>query len=150
MTQPLIPSLWFHTQTGQLQTVIGYYQAIFAQEFTSETIIPLGETPSGNCEMCQVSFFQQPYSFLSTSKEHHPFNDALSLIINCKDQAEIDKYWDYFTHEGKPSQCGWCIDKFGLRWQIIPQNLGELMSNPGAGEVMMKQTKIVIDEYLRG
>jgi predicted 3-demethylubiquinone-9 3-methyltransferase (glyoxalase superfamily) len=68
-------------------------------------------------------------------------------MLNCNDQVEIDKHWNYFTKEGKESQCGWCMDKFGLRWQIIPKNMGDLMSKPNAGQVMMKQTKIIIAEY---
>jgi predicted 3-demethylubiquinone-9 3-methyltransferase (glyoxalase superfamily) len=84
---------------------------------------------------------------MSTAIEHHKFNDTFAIIINCNGQAEIDKYWDYFTKEGEESQCGWCMDKFGLRWQIIPANMGELMSKPNANAVMMKQTKIIIAEY---
>jgi predicted 3-demethylubiquinone-9 3-methyltransferase (glyoxalase superfamily) len=65
-------------------------------------------------------------------------------MINCTNQNEINRYWDYFTDEGEESQCGWCI----LRWQVIPENLNELMSKPNAAEIMMKQTKIVIADYL--
>ena len=74
---------------------------------------------------------------MSTEKEHHTFNDALSFTINCEDQKEIDKIWNYFTRDGKESQCGWCIDKFGLRWQVLPVNFGELVSKPNAWKVMM-------------
>jgi len=69
-------------------------------------------------------------------------------MIHCEDQTEIDKFWNYFTTEGKESMCGWCIDKFGLRWQVSPRKLGELMSKPNTGQVMMKQTKIIINEYI--
>jgi predicted 3-demethylubiquinone-9 3-methyltransferase (glyoxalase superfamily) len=84
---------------------------------------------------------------MTTAEVHHVFNDAFALIINCKNQDEIDKYWEYFTQEGQEVQCGWCNDKFGLRWQIIPANLGELMQKPNAWEVMMKQKKIIMAEY---
>ena len=70
-------------------------------------------------------------------------------MINCDGQNEIDKYWDYFTKEGNEVQCGWCIDKFGLRWQVLPKNLAELMSKPNAFKVMMGQKKIVIKDYLK-
>ena len=70
------------------------------------------------------------------------------MIINCIDQQEIDRYWNYFTACGEESQCGWCIDQFGLRWQVLPDNLPELMSGPNAFEVMMRQRKIIISEYL--
>ncbi|MCG8698362.1 MAG: VOC family protein [Bacteroidales bacterium] len=74
-------------------------------------------------------------------------NDSVSLIINCENQQEIDKPWNYFTSEGEESQCDWCNDKYGLRWQVLPRNIGELMSQPKAGEVMMGQKKIIIEEY---
>jgi predicted 3-demethylubiquinone-9 3-methyltransferase (glyoxalase superfamily) len=145
----IIPSLWFNTESGNISMVIDYYKNIFGSDFESGNIMPLGQTPSGNTEMCQVKIFGQTYSMMSTEKAHHPFNDALAFTINCDDQQEIDKYWNYFTEEGKEVQCGWCIDKLGLRWQVIPKNLGELMAKPNAWEVMMKQKKIVIEEYLK-
>lgn len=145
----IIPSLWFNTDSGNISIVIDYYKIIFESDFEAGQIMPLGQTPSGNTEMCQVSIFGQPYSLMSTEKAHHPFNDALAFTINCDDQHEIDKYWSYFTKEGKEVQCGWCIDKYGLRWQVIPKNMGELMSKPNAWQVMMKQKKIVIEEYLK-
>ncbi len=91
--------------------------------------------------------FGFPYLFMSTAIEHHKFNDSYAIMIHCENQDEIDKFWNYFTSEGKESQCGWCQDKFGLRWQIIPKNLSELMSKPNAWQVMSKQTKIIITEY---
>jgi predicted 3-demethylubiquinone-9 3-methyltransferase (glyoxalase superfamily) len=148
-TNKIIPSLWFNTDEGILINVIQYYKNIFGRNFEEGQIIPLGETPSGNTEMCEVKIFGQKYSFMCTEKEHHRFNDALAFTINCEDQNEIDKYWNYFIHEGQAVQCGWCIDKFGLRWQVLPENFGELMSKPNSWEVMMSQKKIVIDEYLK-
>ena len=145
----IIPSLWFSAEGGKISKVVEYYKNIFSNNFEEGNIMPLGETPSGNTEICEVKIFGQKYSLMSTEKEHHQFNDALAFTINCQDQQEIDKYWNYFTNDGQESQCGWCIDKFGLRWQVIPENFGELMSRPNAWEVMMKQKKIVIAEYLK-
>ena len=145
----IIPSLWFCTDKGKLSIVVAYYQNVFGSNFESGNIIPLGETPSGNAEMCEAILFRQKYSLMSTEKKHHAFNDAVSFTINCENQQEIDTYWDYFIQEGTASQCGWCMDKFGLRWQVVPHNLAELMSRPNAFDVMMKQQKIIIDEYLK-
>lgn len=145
----ITPTLWFHSPNGKMNKVTDYYKAIFEDNIEVATVFPLGETPSGNTEMCHIKLFGQVYSLMATAIEHHKFNDTFAIVINCKDQQEIDKYWNYFTKEGKESKCGWCIDKFGLRWQIIPENIGELMSKPDAGEVMMKQSKIVIEEYLK-
>ncbi|GAB3415996.1 VOC family protein [Niabella aquatica] len=145
--QKIVPNLWFTADGGTLANIITYYQNVFGQDFQSEEIIPLGNTPSGNTELCNVEIFGMKYVFMSTENEHHLLNDAVSFIINCKDQPEINRYWDYFTNEGKESQCGWCIDKYGLRWQVLPENLNELMSKPDSFEVMMKQRKIIIEDY---
>ncbi len=73
----------------------------------------------------------------------------MALMINCENQEEIDHFWNYFTQEGKEAPCGWCIDRYGLRWQIIPKNMNELMSQPNAQQVMYSQKKIIINEYFK-
>ncbi|NVO19221.1 MAG: VOC family protein [Bacteroidetes bacterium] len=145
----IVPNLWFSADGGSISKIIEYYKDIFFSDFEFGQIVPLGETPSGKTEMCTVSIYGQNYVFMSTAIEHHPLNDAVSFMINCEDQSEIDRYWNYFTSEGKESQCGWCIDKYGLRWQVLPKNLGELMSKPNSFQVMMGQKKIVIEDYLK-
>ncbi|MCE1188325.1 MAG: VOC family protein [Ignavibacteria bacterium] len=145
----LTSALWFHTSDGSIKELTEYYSTIFGEDFHTEKPIPLGETPSGYAEMCTVYLFGNPYLIMTTAKEHHKFNDSFALMLRCSDQAEIDKYWDYFTGSGAASMCGWCNDKFGLRWQIIPHNIAELMSLPNSWQVMSKQTKIIIEEYLR-
>lgn len=145
----ILPCLWFCTEGGNISKLIEYYKNIFGKDFQDGQIIPLGETPSGNTEICEVHIFGQKYSLMTTANEHHPLNDAMSFMINCEDQNEIDKYWNYFTQEGEESQCGWCIDKYGLRWQVLPKNFDELMGKPNSFEVMMQQKKIVIEEYLK-
>ena len=149
MVQNKITSaLWYHTVDGKMKHVTDYYSQIFGEDFAADSPIPLRETPSGCTEMCNTRIFGNEYILMTTAIEHHSFNDTFAIVIHCEDQAEIDKYWNYFTHDGKESMCGWCMDKFGLRWQIIPENLGELMSRYKAEQVMSMQKKIVIEEYL--
>ena len=75
------------------------------------------------------------------------FNESVSFFVSCKDQAEIDYYWEKLSHVPESEQCGWCKDKFGVSWQIIPENMSELLGrSPAAVQVMMKQKKIVIAE----
>ena len=143
----IVPNLWFSADGGSISKIIEYYQNIFFKDFEYGHITPLGETPGGKTEMCNVSIYGQQYVLMSTAIEHHRINDAVSFIIYCEDQSEIDKFWNYFTYEGNESQCGWCIDKYGLRWQVLPRNLGELMSKPGSFKVMMGQKKIVISDF---
>ena len=148
MSTPFIlPHLWFQSTEGKLQSIFDYYQTVFGDHFKSGFIFPLGDTPSGACEVGNFQLLGQSYQVMGTAETHHALNDAFSLQLFCKDQNEIDHYWDYFTADGQESQCSWCIDKHGLRWQILPKNFGELMQKPNAKEVMMKQTKIVISEY---
>jgi len=145
----IVPNLWFCIDGGNISSMIEYYKNIFGKDFQFGQIVSLGETPSGRTEICEVYIFEQKYSLMNTAIAHHPLNDAISFMINCEDQNEIDKYWDYFTREGEESQCGWCIDKYGLRWQILPKNLDELMSKPDSFKIMMGQKKIVIEDYLK-
>ena len=144
----IISCLWYSVDGGKISELVKYYKTIFEKDLEEGTIVPLGQTPSGYTEMCEIKIFGKKYSLMNTEKKHDTMNDSFALMINCADQTEIDKYWNYFTKEGKESQCGWCVDKYGLRWQIIPANFGELMSRPNSWKVMMGQKKIIIDEYL--
>lgn len=75
------------------------------------------------------------------------FTEAVSFAVACKDQEEIDYYWSKLSADKQFEQCGWCKDKYGLSWQIVPENMQELMHKPNAFKIMMQQKKIVIDEY---
>lgn len=142
----IIPSLWFHANSG-IDTVIGYYQSIFGKDFSAGKVITIGTTPSGHTELCEVKIFGQPYSMMSTAQAHHPFNDAIAFTLYCVDQDEIDRYWAALTKEGEEVQCGWCKDKFGLRWQILPHNMAVLMAKKDAFAVIQRQKKIVIADF---
>lgn len=133
----ITPAVWFYTRDGKLEQVLGYYAAIFGEQMQAGRTIPLGNTPTGYAEICEIYLFNQKYSFMATSQLHHEFNDAISFIIECEGQGEIDLYWNAIVKEGKEVQCAWCIDKYGLRWQIIPNNLSELMKLPNAYQVLM-------------
>lgn len=70
---------------------------------------------------------------------HFKFNEALSFVVNCDTQEEIDYYWDKFTADGgQESMCGWLKDKFGFSWQIVPSMIGQLMSDPAKGQRVMQ------------
>ena len=66
------------------------------------------------------------------------FNEGVSLVVECENQQEIDYFWGKLTEGGAEVQCGWLRDKYGVSWQIIPANLGSLMSDPGKGERVMQ------------
>ena len=75
------------------------------------------------------------------------FNEAVSFVVPCKDQSEIDYYWERLSAVPESEQCGWCKDKYGLSWQIVPENMEELMQKPDGFKTLMNQHKIVIAEY---
>ncbi|RKR74521.1 VOC family protein [Frondihabitans australicus] len=77
-----------------------------------------------------------------------PFTNAISFVVGCADQAEIDSYWERLSADPAAEQCGWCRDRFGVSWQIIPADLGGLLTSPAKIQVMMQQKKIVIQELL--
>lgn len=73
------------------------------------------------------------------------FNESVSFLVSCKDQAEIDYYWEKLSRVPNSEQCGWCKDQFGVSWQIVPENMSELLTrSPAAIQTMMKQKKIII------
>ncbi|HYI88469.1 MAG TPA: VOC family protein, partial [Beijerinckiaceae bacterium] len=103
---------------------------------------------AGSVLVVQFKLAGQDYQALNGGP-HDKFNDALSLSVSCKDQTEVDRYWSALTGSGgKPVQCGWLKDKYGLSWQIVPKRLPELLADPDpekakrAMEAMMKMVKI--------
>lgn len=80
-------------------------------------------------------------------KRDFTFSGAVSYMISCDDQEEIDYYWDKLSAVAQFEQCGWCIDGFGVSWQIAPHNMDILMKKPGAFFTLMGQKKIVIADY---
>jgi len=101
-----------------------------------------------------VSFqlFGQDFTALNGGP-HYKFTPAISLAVRCRGQQEVDEYWDKLTEGGKPGRCGWLEDRFGLSWQIVPEELFELLSDAKkAGRVtqaMLVMGKIVIAELER-
>ena len=91
--------------------------------------------------------FGQPFQAISAGPLD-PFNHAVSFVVNCADQAEVDRYWNALLDGGKPEQCGWLKDRYGLSWQIVPTVLAQLMTDPDArkakrvGDAMLKMVKL--------
>jgi len=74
------------------------------------------------------------------------FTEAISLVVNCASQEEIDEYWAKLTDGGEEIQCGWLKDRFGLCWQVVPVNIAELLKHPNAFRAMLGMKKLVIAE----
>lgn len=135
MTKQMYPCLWFD---GQAREAADFYCSIFPN---SKIINDSGMV---------VNFELNKHFFMGLNGgDNFKFNEAVSFVIPCKDQEEIDHYWyKLIADGGKEGNCGWCKDKFGLSWQVVPTILGELMSNPESGkrvaQAFMKMKKFDI------
>jgi predicted 3-demethylubiquinone-9 3-methyltransferase (glyoxalase superfamily) len=120
--------LWFDTQAEEAAKL---YTSLFEDSNITRVIhAPEGvpDTAAGNVFIVELTIMGQQYIFLNGGPQF-PFDSQVSLYVLCDGQADVDKYWDALIADGgKPVQCGWLTDKFGLSWQIIPKQLEELMS----------------------
>jgi predicted 3-demethylubiquinone-9 3-methyltransferase (glyoxalase superfamily) len=112
-------------------------------------------TPAGAVLTVDFTIAGQPMRGLNGGPEFQ-FNEAISLVIDCEDQTEVDRLWAALTAGGgSPGQCGWLKDRFGLSWQIVPRQLGEVLGDPDSAragramEAMLRMTKIDIDALRR-
>jgi predicted 3-demethylubiquinone-9 3-methyltransferase (glyoxalase superfamily) len=136
MTKPIFPCLWFN---GQAKAAAEFYCSVFKNsKITSDSPMVVTFEINGN-------------QFMGLNGgPQFSFNEAVSFVVNCDTQDEIDYYWDKLTEGGQESRCGWLKDKFGLSWQIVPTALGRLMSEPEKGkrvmEAFLKMKKFNIQE----
>lgn len=136
MTKQLHPCLWFN---GNARTAADFYCSIF----------PNSKLISDSGLVVYFELNGQLFMGLNGG-DMFKFNEAVSFVITCSDQAEIDHYWyKLIADGGNESMCGWCKDKFGVSWQVVPSVLGELMSNPEKGqkviEAFLKMKKFDIE-----
>ena len=116
MTNPIYPCLWFD---GQAKAAAEFYCSVFKNSKI------IDDTPM------VVNFELNGKKFMGLNGgTHFKFNEAVSFVVECETQKEIDNYWEKLTEGGEESMCGWLKDKFGVSWQIIPAILGKLMSDP--------------------
>lgn len=139
MNNQIYPCLWFD---GQARAAADFYCSVFPN---SKIIIDNGM-------VVNFEINGQLYMGLNGG-DMFKFNEAVSFVIPCDDQQEIDHYWNKLTADGgQESMCGWCKDKFGVSWQVVPAILGKLMSDPEKGQrvvqAFMKMRKFDIDTLL--
>ena len=151
--QHISPFLWFD---GVAEQAAQHYVSIFPDSrIDSITRAPgnIGDSPSqlNPGAVMLVSFTLRGMNFTALNGgPGYEFNQAVSFVVNCKDQAEVDYYWEALSDGGTKIQCGWLRDRFGVPWQIVPEVLFELMqhSDPAAAargfQAMLGMEKIVI------
>ena len=128
----ITPFLWFDTQA---EAAMNFYVSIFRNSRV------LSVTPGPNGIAQSVNFELEGQEFIGLNAgPQFKFNEAISFLVNCETQAEVDELWNRLTADGgEESMCGWLKDKYGLSWQIIPTTLGQMLNDPDpekAGRVM--------------
>lgn len=138
----ITPCLWF---PGNMQEAIDFYTGLFPDAEAGAMFHNGDHLISGDWTMCG-----QGFRGINESGQPFAFNDAISLSINCRDQAEVDHYWAALTDGGEEGPCGWCKDRFGVSWQVVPEELPGLLGDPdparsqAALEAMFKMKKLVV------
>lgn len=153
--QKVVPVLMFVNEVyGKAEEAISYYTSLFNQAKKGTVILyPPGMEPDKEGTVMFADFTLENEWFAAMDSVHaHPFqfNQAISFMVNCDTQEEIDHYWNKLTQDGKAVQCGWLNDKYGIAWQIVPTILSELMQSKEKGkskrvmEALMKMVKLDI------
>ena len=149
------PCLWFD---GKAEEAANFYTSVLPESSVDKVWRSPADTPSGPAGMVlTVEFTLNGERFLGLNGgPEFRFSEAVSFVIECEDQAEVDRLWDALTADGgEPGPCGWLKDRFGLSWQIVPRRMNELLedSDPErarrAMEAMLKMGKIEVAELER-
>jgi predicted 3-demethylubiquinone-9 3-methyltransferase (glyoxalase superfamily) len=151
--------LWY---AKEAEEAAKFYASIFPDSRVDRVTPMLSESPSGppgSVKVVDFTLFGQPFQAM-TAGPHHDFNDAISIMVSCDDQKELDRYWDALLQGGgRPQACGWLIDRYGLRWQIVPAVLDEMMADKDPARskrvtdammTMIKLDKAALEKAYRG
>jgi predicted 3-demethylubiquinone-9 3-methyltransferase (glyoxalase superfamily) len=145
----IVPCLWY---SDKAEEAAKFYASILPNSrVDSVTALP-AESPSGpagSVKVVEFTLLGQPFMAMSAGPLDD-FNHSVSFLVECEDQAEIDRLWDALSAGGKIEQCGWLKDRYGLSWQIAPKILGKMMKDPDrarakrVAEAMLKMVKLDI------
>jgi predicted 3-demethylubiquinone-9 3-methyltransferase (glyoxalase superfamily) len=148
--QKITPFLWY---AKEAEEAARFYASVFPDSRVGRVVTMPSESPSGppgSVKVVDFVLFGQAFTAMSAGPLD-PFNHAVSFVVNCDNQAELDKYWNALLgNGGTAEQCGWLRDRYGLSWQIVPKMLGEMMSDPDrakakrVSDAMLKMVKIDI------
>ena len=124
----ITPNLWFDTEGLEAAE---FYVSVFPNsKITNVTYYgEAGPGPAGTVLTVDFVLDGQEYTAINGGPQF-TFDEAISLLVNCADQDEVDYYWDKLSAGGEESVCGWLKDRYGLSWQIVPTALGEMMKDP--------------------
>jgi predicted 3-demethylubiquinone-9 3-methyltransferase (glyoxalase superfamily) len=148
-TSKIVPHLWFADQAVEAAS---FYVSLFPDSHVDSVTGVPADTPSrpaGSVSVVEFTLAGQPFMAISAGPLD-PFNHAISFVVSCEDQAEVDRLWDALSAGGTIEQCGWLKDRYGVSWQIVPTVLGEMMKDPDRGragramEAMLQMKKLDI------
>jgi predicted 3-demethylubiquinone-9 3-methyltransferase (glyoxalase superfamily) len=144
----ITPFLWFDQNAEEAAE---FYISIFPNSRRVSELRNTGDAPGPKGGVLTISFELNGLSFTALNGgPQHTFNEAVSFVVHCENQQEIDYYWSKLLEGGgSPIACGWLKDKFGLRWQVTPTRIGELLRNSKAMQAMMQMTRFDIAELER-
>lgn len=144
----ITPFLWFDSNAEE---AVKFYLSVFKNSGKLGEMRSSTDTPSGPKGMVLTISFEldgQKFTALNGGP-YYKFNEAVSFVVRCDTQAEIDYYYSKLVEGGSESQCGWLKDKFGLSWQVVPARIGELVSHPKALQAMLGMKKLDVAELER-
>ena len=126
--RPFVTCLWFDTQAEE---AAAYYTGIFkdARLGTVHRYTSAGPGPEGDVMLVEFELNGQKFSGLNGGPQF-TFNEAVSIVVTCADQAEVDYYWDRLSDGGQENVCGWLTDRYGLSWQIVPAVFFDMIADP--------------------
>lgn len=153
-TAKIVPHLWFIDQAVE---AANFYVSLFPDSRVDSVTPMPADTPSGpagSVPIVEFTLASQPFMAISAGPLDS-FNHAISFVVNCDDQAEIDRLWDALSEGGTIEQCGWLEDRYGVSWQIVPTVLTEMMKDPDRDrarrvtEAMLQMKKLDLAELER-
>jgi len=135
-TQKITTFLWFNDNAEE---AVNFYVSVFKNSKVLKTVRygEVGPGPKGTVMTIDFELDGQRYMALNGGPEFK-FTEAISLMVNCETQDEIDYYWEKLSEGGQKVECGWLKDKFGLSWQVVPNILPKLMKDPTKADRVMK------------
>lgn len=148
----ITPALMFTGKnTDHAEEALQFYTSVFKDSKTGTLARypdDTGPAKKGSLMYSDFMLAGQWFAAMDSGVEHDfTFNEAVSLSISCKDQEEIDYFWEKLSAVPESEQCGWCKDKYGVSWQVVPENIEALMKKPDAYPHLMEMKKIVIEEF---
>lgn len=150
MLQKIIPNLWFD---GNAKEAVEFYISVFPNSkvtntsyYPTEGLLDFQKDLAGKELTLDFELNGNRFTAINAGPEFK-FNESVSFMISCEDQEEIDYYWSKLSSVPESEQCGWCKDRFGLSWQVVPKDMDELMQRPDAFAHMMEMKKLVIADF---